>query len=122
MAMTRLSIGCALAAGAAWWGCGGGTPPPDPRDAGPIIRTLRAEVIVTYEGQPRFVTVVDSDGIDLEGATVRPREDAVDVFTVTEQLCHRTACGVVLRMNDTRPSVPQPIPRPADARNHFLAL
>lgn len=87
-----------------------------------MIRSLNAQHIVAFEGQTRFVTVIDADvSTDLAGATVRVR-DATGPLVLRQQLCYRSACGVVLEIRDATPSRAVPIPRPIDAMNHFLVV
>ncbi|MEQ8892162.1 MAG: hypothetical protein RLO52_47050, partial [Sandaracinaceae bacterium] len=100
-------------------GCDGGPVEPPLGDSGPAVGIARTAQINAYEGQPRFVTVLDSGtGESLEGATVM----ADDVFRIVAQRCAGTRCGVVLEVRDTRPNTGAAVPQPIDAQGHFLTV
>ncbi len=100
-------------------GCDGGPVEPPLGDSGPAVGIARTAQINAYEGQPRFVTVLDSGtGESLEGATVM----ADDVFRIVAQRCAGTRGGVVLEVRDTRPNTGAAVPQPIDAQGHFLTV
>lgn len=98
-------------------GCDGAPVDPPPTDSGRPPGSVRTAQINAYEGQRRFVTVLEGDE-PLDGATV----EADPVFRILEQRCAGVRCGVVAEVLDTRPNTGAPVPFPIDAEGHFFTV
>lgn len=103
-------------------GCGGDDRPSMPgTDAGPVIPPASAAPQVAFEGHGRMAVEITASGADLSGATVA-LEDPESPIEILEQRCSGTRCGLLLRIEDARPNMGQPIPAPIDGENHFLSV
>ena len=113
-----LGIVGALAGGGA--GCGGGTPPVTMDDAGPGVLPASTANVVAFEGQPRFVTVLEASGADWSGTMVRAA--AGSPFEIVEQRCAGSRCALVARVRDETPNRGIVVPAPIDASNHYFEI
>lgn len=98
-------------------GCGS-SPSSSPADASTLL-IARSTQTVAYEGQPRFVTSLESDGqADFSSASVEVEPGGA--LTLVSSACSVERCGVILAIADTVANRGQSVPAPIDGVNHYV--